>query len=246
MFGNVINGFVSIFSGKNIIAKHLVLLLISIFSYWIYTINGANKTASITMLIIAFLLSLAFSMFFGGYLLSFVHNAFDGELKNKLPEITFKHFNVFFGAIPLYIVWGIYYSLFSLLLAAIAIPFLLKNMFVGIIFIIILFLWSMFFPFIYIGYAREFKVNGLFNISIIFKYFKYTCKDIFILALIFVPTVLLIFAIPLFLLWATKILFDINVIFNVSLYYFGIIINFAWHYCLVQIYKDNILPQIDE
>lgn len=251
----MINGFKRVYSGKNVLLKHLFMfIIIAILS--IATVNvqimadSIEKTKELTnisQLLIYLGITILLGIYTGGYNLLFSHNSFDKENKDILPDINFIPFKVFFKTLPIMIVWFIYVLiaiLFSVALMSNKSLLLVVGIF---LFLFILFLCA-FVNFVYIAYLKNFDSKGLYNITLPFKYMKYSFSDFVLLGLLFIP----VYGVAMTPSFIVGLLFGLMGVKTImALYaggilggYLGFIVQIVWYYCLVQIYRDKIEPNL--
>ena len=145
------------------------------------------------------------------------------------------------------IVWFIYVLiaiLFSVALMSNKSLLLVVGIF---LFLFILFLCA-FVNFVYIAYLKNFDSKGLYNITLPFKYMKYSFSDFVLLGLLFIP----VYGVAMTPSFIVGLLFGLMGVKTImALYaggilggYLGFIVQIVWYYCLVQIYRDKIEPNL--
>lgn len=252
----MVDGFKKVFSGENALIKHIYLFLItcilSLASVHVQILaNAMEKTkdfGDFNSLLICLIATLIIGFYMGGYNLLFAHNSYNKELKEILPEINIKPFKIFWNAIPIMIVWSLY--MLAVILISIAFmtshsPLIILGIFLFLLFIFI----CAFIQFVYIAYTKNFNHKGLFNILLPFKYIKYSFSEFVLLGLLFIP-VFSIAMTPSFIVGLILGLSGIKNI-NIAIYiggilggYFSFIVQLVWYYCLVQIFKQKIEPNM--
>ncbi len=254
VFDVVIDGFKKVFTGKNAVIKHIWIFLITAiisfvsvyFQLLAETAEKAEKLPDFPLktFLIALTVMIVIGIYLGGYNFQFMHNAFNSESDSVLPEFTGKPFNIFWKAFPLMLVWTLY------IIAATALCFSL--FFAGPVFITIgfilfigLLLVSAFIQFVYVGYAKCYSREGLYNIALPFKYIKLTFGPFALMALLFIPIYSVAMSPSFFLgmLMGLSGIKDINTIMyagGILGGYLGFIVQLVWYYGLVQIYREKI------
>lgn len=259
----VVQGFKQVFSGKDILKKHLFLFIIAgiitIPATYLQLLSDTLKeTKDITIIniplfIIALLVMIGFGIYMGGYNLIFCHNAFKKDEKNTLPEFTFKEpFKIFLNALPLMIAWFIYVLIAFALMIAFFIGFSAYAI-IRVINLIAIAYFSSFIQFVLIAYTKYYNKAGLFDITILSKFIKHSIKEFTLTALLFIP--ILWIAAASFGGFITTIAAIIGIIassskdVNIAIYITGVfygyaqvVIQLVWYYCLVRIYDETISP----
>jgi hypothetical protein len=247
------------FLGKDALWKHIsIFSLIGMLAMlYLYVFEGNPFNSLSTGKIsyenmhfnpIFFILLIIIWIYIFGYSYNIIHNYFDESNQNAMPELNEKHFKVFFSALPLIIVWSIYQFIFSVISV---IPIL--GWIVGIVGAIV---WTPFINFIFIAYGKNFSTKGLYKITLPLTYMKHSIKTCIVFGLVF----FFVYLIPLFIATAIIvtlisfifILLNINIDETLTGYiaflfvgYLFYIIAIVWQYCMVQIYKEEILPNLD-
>lgn len=190
MAGGFFEGFKKIYSGKNVFAKHMFLVLLSLITALISAIgaantNGGQKEIYHYMYVqypLLGLISTAISFIIGIYTIHFIHNSIkyliwkdtqnDEEKINALeimPEINGKIFNHFWKWLGFCIIWGIYIITFILL--GVITCFIPGFHIPGIILtIIIFFIVYLTIPFIFTTFAKTYTIKGNICPLMIFTY----------------------------------------------------------------------------
>lgn len=251
----MIDGFKKVYSGKNILSKQIFMfLIIAILSVstvnvqiMANTIEKTKEIPNISQLLICLAITIIIGIYTGGYNLLFSHNAFNRENKDILPEITFTPFKVFLKTLPLMIIWSLY-----ILVAIFFSMFLISSKSLLTVLGIFLFLFLLFLcafvNFVYIAYIKNFDSNGLFNITLPFKYMQKSFSDFVLLGLLFIP----VYGVAMTPSFIVGLLFGLMGAKTImALYaggilggYLGFIVQIVWYYCLVQIYREKIEPNL--
>lgn len=251
----MIDGFKRVYSGKNVLLKHclmffiIIILSISTVNVQIIadTIEKTKEFTNISQLFIYLGITILIGIYTGGYNLLFSHNSFDKENKDIFPDINFIPFKVFFKTLPIMIVWFIYVLIaifFSIALMSNKSLLLILGIF---LFLFILFVCA-FINFVYIAYLKNFDSKGLYNITLPFKYMKYSFSDFVLLGLLFIP-VYGVAMTPSFIVGILAGILGVKAMTAIYIGailggYLGFIVQIVWYYCLVQIYRDKIDPNL--
>ncbi len=251
----MIDGFKRVYSGKNVLLKHclmffiIIILSISTVNVQIIadTIEKTKELTNISQLFIYLGITILIGIYTGGYNLLFSHNSFDKENKDIFPDINFIPFKVFFKTLPIMIVWFIYVLIaifFSIALMSNKSLLLILGIF---LFLFILFVCA-FINFVYIAYLKNFDSKGLYNITLPFKYMKYSFSDFVLLGLLFIP-VYGVAMTPSFIVGILAGILGVKAMTAIYIGailggYLGFIVQIVWYYCLVQIYRDKIEPNL--
>lgn len=247
VLGIIIDGFKKVFKCDNALLKHVSIFaltgLLALNSSNMKTLTNFASTASdVSGVLWGGLLALAISIYLCGYSLKFMHNAFNQEDFNILPEIDANPFSVFLGALPLVLLWIVYVVLICFIGI---IPFL--GWAVILIFLPVI---SVFLQFVYIAYSKHYMANGLFNLFIPFTFAKHSWFDMLLFGLFFLPVYICAF-LPVVIL-AIILIFTAPT--NSTLAsgagsilggYIGFVVQLVWVYCMVQVYKEKIEPNMD-
>lgn len=258
IFANLIEGFKKVYKGPNALVKHIGLLaltgLVSVASVYIEniskTIEQAPQLPDLSTILGIVILLILLGIYFGGYNLIFSHNSFLAEQEEYMPDINFEPIKIFFKALPLMICWGFYITVACIVAAGICtIKTSPISVIIGILLMSVILLACGFVQFIYTAYTKNFDQAGLFNITLPFKYMKYCFGEFVLLGLLFIP-VYIISMLPSFIVGFIMGLTSPNDS-TVAIYlggilggYAGLIIQLVWYYCLVQIYKEKIEPNL--
>ena len=252
MAGGLIEGFQKLFKGKNVWAKHMMLLLLCSISggatFIIETIEG-----SIALKIVLFLVSMIASLVLLAYTTQFTHNAIkfceyrDNEENTEkvkaiqiMPKFDSNLFNHIGQIIGFYLLWGIVMLCICLLMCIpllnilLCIPFIIFN-------IVLIFTW----PRLITRFADSFKITE--NVSLI-KVFTYLPK-VFLpmlwlivrLLLIWIP-VIAIFALIMYVAKDNVVILGITALLYA---YCMMLITYAYNYELANIYYSKIKIEED-
>lgn len=248
--GLIVNGFKRIFSGQDAFAKHLSLFAITGFyslgTVYLQDLSEQMKNAAVVpnlqLPIMALVLLFIVGIYMCGYLIRFWHNSYDDNNPSILPDIDGKAFGTFFKALPLYIVWFLWIVIVQILGLIPIVGW------IGLI--ILLFIWIPFIQFVFVAYAKYFNAKGLYKISLPIGYAKKSFGSVVILGLLFIP-VWIVAMLPAFvigfvfgLLGGTDTTF-IMYVGGLLTGYLGFLIQLCWSYCIVQIYREKIEPDLD-
>lgn len=194
-----------------------------------------------------------FNIIIGAYSIEFLHNSINNIENGVIPILKKIPWVMLLGIIQLNIVWGIYACIF-LILAVLA--YMLTHFLILPILIIIALLFiAMFIYYIFLAFADNLKVKGLFNIKLIFNIIPYTIKPLYKNTIKFLLFTLLIVAVYI-LLYVLAGLSGVDKIINITndLYLFDLLMNiiasyiviitwyFAFPYSLIDSYKELIKP----
>ena len=253
VFELIVDGIKKIFSGPNVLFKHISLFaLVGISSVVQTHFELLKETLSkgptavlpdFTTVIGGIVIMVAISIYFSGYSLRFMHNAYNDYEDNILPEIDEKPIGTFFKAFPLIFVWVLW---------------IILTYIVGIIpiigwigLIVMFFIWYPFIQFVFIAYAKDFNRKGLFRYTFPIDCMKHSFGTVFVCGLAFI-LLWIIALIPCVIILFTFALGE-NSNSTLSTYLCGILIGYSafiiqmiWIYCAVQIYREKILPEIED
>ncbi|OLA77837.1 MAG: hypothetical protein BHW55_03595 [Candidatus Melainabacteria bacterium 35_41] len=258
VFDMVIDGFKKVFTGKNALIKHIFIILItsviSLVSVYFQILAETAEKASempefpFKTFIIALIVMFIAGIYLSGYNFQFMHNAFNNESDEILPEFTGKPYSIFWRAFPVMLVWTLY------IIAAMSLC--ISLFFAGPIFIVVgiilffaILIISAFVQFIYIGFAKHYSREGLYNISLPVKYLKLTFEPFALMALLFIPIYSAAMSPSFFLgmFMGLSGIKDVNMIMyagGVLGGYLGFVVQLVWYYGLVQIYKEKIDTEV--
>lgn len=244
--GLIVDGFRRIFSGPNVLAKQVSLFALTGFTSLITShfklLEAQNSLPDLSSIVLSIIALIVLGIYMGGYVLNYMHNCFEDNNPEILPDIDGKHFGTFFGALPLYFVWFLWIFLVNLLAI---IPIL------GWIVLLVLFImWVPFIQFVYIAYSKRFNRFGLYNIKLPIKYCKLAFGNVIVLGLLFI-FIGICAMIPSFVVGLTLGLSGGSDT-STGMYaggllggYLGFVVQMVWLYCMVQIYREKIEPNLD-
>ena len=193
----------SLYKGQDVVKRHLIYSLLFILpaiagSFKSYIDKDMPTTLKMVLLIgalIFFVLSIIPWFTIYGITIKFINNRYYG-VKENIPEVNKESLVLGIKAFPLVLVWCIYSIILFLTLVAIAaIPSVIigiKILWLGILLrvllitalIIAMILFTPFFSFIIIEYAKDFKyLTRLFNPLTLIEYIKKSFKPSIIVAL---------------------------------------------------------------
>ena len=225
--------------------KHSILFVLTgITSIFSVALNEFSKQKEIdpsnwiwAMLGVLFLIIL--SIYIVGYSFNIMHNSFDENKNDILPEFDKSNIATFNKAFPLMFVWFLYIMFFiiggtilGLFLGKELMPIIVVaiGIFVGIL--------GIFLQFVYVRFSKYFEKRGLFKITLPFKYIKPTFGSLFKLWIKFIP--LFILNVILGALAEGNSLFAY--IFTAISGYISCVSGFIYSFCIVQIYKEKVEP----
>lgn len=244
--GLIVDGFRRIFSGSNVLAKQVSLFaltgIVSLVSSHFELLKAQSSLPDLSNIGLSIIAVIVIGIYMGGYVLNYMHNCYDDNNPEILPDIDGKHFGTFLGALPLYLVWFLWVILVYLLAI---IPIL------GWIALLVLFImWVPFIQFVYIAYAKHFNTFGLYNIKLPIKYCKLAFGSVVVLGLLFIP-IGICAMIPSFVVGLALGLSGGSDT-STAMYaggllggYLGFVVQLVWAYCMVQVYKEKIEPNLD-
>ncbi len=246
-------GFSKIFFGEDAIIKHIILFMLTgiisiisvYFSITSETIKATKVLPDFAKVMLAVVILAVVGIYLSGYNFKLVHNAFDSNKKDILPNFGADSFNVFWKILPLMIYWTACIIIALILSSSLLVVPGIR--FIGLfLFIFILFLCA-FIQFIYIAYTENFDKAGLFNIMLPIKFVKPSIGSLCLFGIIFIP----IYILSMFPSFVAGIILgfigvkDTNMIMYIGGIlggYFSFVIQMVWYYCLVQIFKEKIKP----
>ncbi len=166
----LVESFKKVFENKK---AHIFLLIISFLWALLSTSFDLliGKSDSYTSNFIDFI----FSLYIGTYSLVFLHNAINNINNGILPSFTDIKIKYVLGNVLINIVWGIY-ALIAIVLSVLFYMLATHSFPLFIFFLLIIGFVGLFAYYIFLAYAEEFKLKGLFNITLIFKLIKHTIK----------------------------------------------------------------------
>lgn len=236
-------GFKKLFSGQYVLIKHVSLFaltgILSLINSNFELLKAQNTLPNFSNIVLSIVALLVVGLYMSGYVLNYMHNCYNDN-SDILPDIDEKHFGTFFKALPLYLVWFLWIILVCLL---VIIPIVGWIALLGLFFI-----WVPFIQFIYVAYAKDFNAFGLYNIKLPFKYCKLVFVDLLVLGLLFIPIGLLAMVPSLIVGFVSGMSGNTNLaIYSGGLLggYLGFLLQMVWVYCIVQIYREKIEPNLD-
>lgn len=198
----ILQTFKKIYQGDNIVKRHLIipllLLLPSMAVSFVSLIDKETPAMVSAVLVLCSIVTLILSfipfVMLSGLGLDFCKSRLVDN--NGIPAVDWSTFPKGLKALPLYIVWGIYYSILGLVFFSVPIACFIFGLsimkenpllFVGIIFLslflcfisaILAYMVSPFMCYIFINYSSDFKYKAeLFNPLSLFSYMKKAFKD---------------------------------------------------------------------
>lgn len=254
----ICEGFVKVFFTRDGFLKHTCLFaltgLLSFISTYFRTLSENIKTGAentdissfLGYIIAGIIATIVISLYLAGYNLKFQHNSFNTNSNEIMPDFDGNPIGVLFKALPLMIVWGIYYVIIM-----VTIGFFFTNplvILIGILMIIFAMLYFPFMQFIFVAYAKNYDHKGLFNIFLPLSYIKPAFVSLMICGLLFIFIWIAAMIIPFF---AGLIMGIFGVSSTITIAtggiiggYLGAVIQLIWVYCIVQIYRNDIEPEI--
>jgi MFS family permease len=256
IFETMIEGFGKVlFGSQNAMIKNVCLIaLTAIISYSsvqsdILTkqLKGTADVAAGLPNLSGFFLGLFVALIVGcylwGYSLKFVHNVYHENPEEVLPEFDENPVKIFFKALPLAIVWVIYFILLGIVSG------LLSIILIGLIGYIVMLIMAIGLQFVWIEFAKDFDRTGLYNFKLPFKYIKPTIGPLFLLGLLYI-IVYIICMIPCVLVGIVMGMFGASE--TATMYvggimggYIGFVCQLVWHYCTVKLYKEKFENRVE-
>lgn len=238
-----------LYTGEDILVKHIMLFVLTGVPVMLSTpLNEISKrvalsTTDIVMSLLALIVMGVISIYLGGYLYGIIHNSFDEMKEGILPEFDKSWFLIFFKGLPVQIVWVLYIFLlfFAALILKIALSFViapkLASGIVMALFGITGLIICIMLPFVFTEFSKEYKRDGLYNLGIIFQYFKKTILSVLWLLVKLIP-VFIVVAIVNVLGRGNDVVSYICMALGA---YLTTIMQYIASYCYVQIYKEKLL-----
>lgn len=248
IFGTMLEGFHKVlFSDKNSLIKHVCLLaltaIISYSSVQSDLINtqlkggGAGAMPDLTGFFLGLLAALIVGCYLWGYSLKFMRNVYYDNPEETLPEFDESAFSVFFKALPLALVWIIYFILLGIVSG------LLSVILIGLLGFIVILIMSMGIQFVWVEFIKDYDRTGLYNFKLPFQYIKPTIVPLLLLGLLYI-LVYIICLIPCVLIGVFMGLFGASE--TATMYvggvlggYLGFVCQLVWYYCIVKLYKEK-------
>jgi len=240
--------FRKIYSGEDKLIKHTLLFILtgitSMFSETLHTISQEHSLGSISLnvAIAMSIILITMSLYFSGYFFNTLHNSFDEEKENILPEFNLANFSTFIKALPLVLVWFIYTAIIlaagffgggflSVFIGPIA-AIIIATLTFGVTALCIMLMLYL----IYAKFAENFDAKGLFNIKVPFKYFPVAISSVLKLIVKMLPLFIVLLIIRAF----CNIHTVFGTIFTAIDGYTSAIVLFVILYYIVNIYKNKI------
>ena len=198
MAGGIIEGFQKLFAGKNILAKHSFLLILSLLIALPAAISNINTQSGQTADTYKYmyleypllgLVTLVISYIWGIYFIHFVHNCIkyfvwkstqtDEQKVNALeimPDINGKLFSHFWEYVLMTIVWMIYIILYiaiTIILGCILAASGLTALGIAacvVLLIALTFICLISMPYIFTNFAKNYEIKGNLNPLLLFTY----------------------------------------------------------------------------
>ncbi len=173
-----------------------------------------------------------------GYNVNFMHNSFDEDRNDILPEFNKTHWNTFGKVFPLLLVWTIYFvvAIIAGVFTSLMLPEVGQIALVAII-IAVSFI-GIFLQFVYARYSRCFSKRGLFNITLPIKYISKTGPSLFKLWIKFIPFFILNIILGALAVGHSVFAYILTAISG----YISFVVNLIYAFCIVQIYKEKVEP----
>lgn len=195
----IIDAIKRIYSGTNVLVKHVWLFVLTgLMTMASLPLNTASEATNLSkeqalLMLGLSLLAIVIAIYTCGYLYDFVHNSYDRENKDILPDINWSHFKTGFKTLLIALCWigyGILVSIITVLAIAVSKYF---GLLVTLVFAILGILFLMMQPMLYVDFARNLSTKGLKGILQPFRYIKDTMGEVTILLLKMCPIYILIF-----------------------------------------------------
>lgn len=238
-FGITVDAFKKVFKTDDAVMKHVSLFALTGILALLSEHVKASSGSDVSSVLLGGLFAVVISIYLFGYSLKFMHEAFNTENENIMPEFNLEPFEIFCGVLPLVLLWIVY---IGMLCFVALIPF------IGwLIMLVSLPVISIFLSFVFAAYAKNYQVNGLFNFFVPFKYARYSWLSIIIFGLLFIVAYIII----LFVVFLAALIINLlpdnlsDIISGVMVGYVAYIVQLAWSYCIVQIYSEKIEENMD-
>ena len=264
IFETIIEGFHKVlFADKDSMMKHICLLaLTAIISYSSVQSDilntqlkgtSADAMPDLTGFFLGLLAALIVGCYLWGYSLKFMHNVYHENPEETLPEFDENSFIVFFKALPLMLVWIVYFILIAGSYMAIGFLFVFKMpLLLPLLIIVYLFIFislAIGLQFVWIEFSKHFNRTGLFNINLPLKYIKPTIGPLCLLGLLYM-LIYIICLIPCVLIGAVMGIAGAGE--TATMYvggvlggYLGFVCQLVWYYCIVKLYKEKFENRIE-
>lgn len=232
-----------IFSTENALQKHIVMFMLAGFTAMLsMPLNEISRKVNLTSgewltSMGLFILSLAVSLFVLGYILRTVHNSYDRETFDIMPEFSMENYKIIFKAMPMLLAWFGYFMIFSFILAF---GFFLSVAFKTFVPTILLFLVILFtiiiLPMVFVDFARNYETKGLLGIHKPFTYLKKCGKGMLLTILKLLPIFIVMHFINIICMNSNNV-FAYIIIAIVG--YIGMIYNLVLYLSYGQVLKDK-------
>ena len=254
IFETAFNGFIKVFSGKNIAIKHICFIaLTAIVSYSSVQsdilknqVQAASQIPDLKGLLLGFLAALIVGCYLFGYNILFMRNVYNDNPEGYLPEFDDNPFKAFFKGFPLLLTWIFYFIviiLFSTISFALSIKMPVIGILLGLIGFCAIIILSIFVQFLWIEFSKNLEAKGLYNIIRPLKYTKGTMGSLCLLGPLFIP-IYILSLLPCIILVLALTIAGFGE--NATMYaggilggYIGFVIQLVWYYCLVNLYKEK-------
>lgn len=270
---NMMDAFKDVFRGENCFAKHVNLLALSgicgILSLMAQSYSSQMKNVppeSVTTASLGHFLLIAFGFFIASFICSVFLQGFYQTFINKkwnneegLPEFCGAMWGRGFKSYALIIVWSIILAIIFAILGFVLAMITAAAPFIGIPLLVIagvvLIMMSAGLVFLQIALAKEYNLEGLFNLKLPFVYIKHSIKSLTITGLKFIIPCLLMFAIIFVVAGIGGFIIAFfggtakefgEVVGAILGAYFGAVINLAWYSCLLEIFQNEISQYVVE
>lgn len=236
--------FRKIYSGPDVVFKHLVLCFVggigTIFAVQYEAFKHGGQVIGNGLL---YLMILGFCVLFFvmpwivGYMLELCHNSFDDRKSHILPELSFSYIGDFYRALPLFFCWGFLYPLIMILSLAVITGMLLPKTIAVFVCVPIILIYTISPMFIYIRYSKDYDTSDLYNPMLPFKFVLPTIINVILLSFNLSIIAFLVF---LGVGLITRFHLPENVMYVVT-GYLSTIFYFVFAFCLVQIYREKLV-----
>lgn len=237
-------------NSEDCLMKHSIFFfltgIVSIFSVELNKLSEQKNVdpSNFGIIVAGLFLFIVLSFYIYGYNLNVMHNSFDLSKKDILPNFNLSHFKTFFKSLPLILVWGIYFILITL--AGITIGAATEQGQAGAI--VAMFITgligcalSICLQLVFVKYTKFFKLKGLFNIALPFKYAKLAFPNLCKLWGKFIPIIILNVILNVLANGSSLLAY----IFTAIGAYVSGVAGFIYSFCIVQIFEEDIAPLED-
>ena len=246
IIGTMIEGFQKVFyADRNSAVKHVCLIaLTAIISYSSVQsdilktqVKGTNTIPDLTGFFLGLLAALIVGCYLWGYSLKFMRNVYYENPEETLPEFDENPFKVFFKALPLMLIWIIYFILIGIVSG------ILSAILIGLLGFLVLIVMSIGIQFVWVEFIKDYDANGLYNIKLPFQYIKPTIGPLILMGLLYIliyilcmiPCVLVGVILGVFGASETATMYVGGVLGG----YLGFVCQLVWYYCIVKLYKEK-------